>query len=229
MSLLNIDRTATDFLYKELRERIIKGEFKPGQKISMRKITERYGCSKTPIREAFLRLNQEGLMNILPQRGSVVSKIDLDLVAEGRFVRENIEKALVKKIIYDIETDYKLKMETNLVMQYFFVKKKAYQNLYVLDEEFHRILFEVCNKIRTWNVLRQMYGQFDRSKMLTLASNQHWEMIVYQHKKLYACIIDQKLDEAIQVVIQYFNLLQVEFDRIISQYSNTLNFNKEEI
>ena len=83
------------YVYSNLKGKIMNGEIAPGTKLSEQEISEKLGISRTPVREAFLQLAQEYLVGIYPQRGTIVTKIDLQLVEEGRFVREHIEKAIV--------------------------------------------------------------------------------------------------------------------------------------
>ena len=84
-------RSARDQVYYWLKEDIMKFRLIPGTHISEKEISGKYEVSRTPVREAFLQLAKEGLLEIYPQKGTRVSLIDLDLVEEARFMRENLD------------------------------------------------------------------------------------------------------------------------------------------
>ena len=77
--------------YAQLRAWIISGELRPGQVISEPKMAMTFGVSRTPIREVFKRLQDEQLLDIFPQQGTVVSPIDIALVRSNQFIRETLE------------------------------------------------------------------------------------------------------------------------------------------
>ncbi|MCY9421621.1 GntR family transcriptional regulator, partial [Bacillus paralicheniformis] len=72
-------RSVRDQIYQMLKEEIMKFRLVPGELISEKEISERYEVSRTPVREAFLQLSREGLLEVYPQKGTRVSLIDLDL------------------------------------------------------------------------------------------------------------------------------------------------------
>ena len=82
-------------VYMELREQILKLQLPPGTPLSENETSLLFKVSRTPVRESFLRLAQEGLVQVLPQRGTFVSLIDTALVEEARFMREQLEKAVI--------------------------------------------------------------------------------------------------------------------------------------
>ncbi|MFA6508326.1 MAG: GntR family transcriptional regulator, partial [Treponemataceae bacterium] len=85
------------WVYSVLRLNIIRLHLKPGQSVSETEISTRLGISRTPVREAFIRLGEDGLLEVKPQRCSVISRIDLDQAEETRFVRRNLEKTITKE------------------------------------------------------------------------------------------------------------------------------------
>src|SRR5471030_2430341 len=89
--ILEISKDSTSRrIYNLLRQEIINLNLAPGLNISEKDISEKFKVSRTPVREAFVRLSKEGLLNIYPQKGSFVSLIDLSSVEEARFMREHL-------------------------------------------------------------------------------------------------------------------------------------------
>ena len=210
--------SAREFIYQTLRDKILKLELKPGAKISESEISHQLKVSRTPVRESFLKLSQEDLIEIYPQKGTFVSLIDLELLEEGRFVRENIERAIVRMACAGFPEEYRFQLETNLKMQEVCNEKRNYSRLYQLDDQFHRILFFGCGKIRTWNLMQQMNTHFNRMRHLRLFSSLEWDVIVAQHKEIFRLITEQKADLADEAMIQHLRLAVTEIDLLISQY-----------
>jgi len=209
-----------DFVYKTLKKRIIELGLIPGSKISEQEIASELSVSRTPVREAFLKLSQDDLLEIYPQIGTTVSKIDLDLVEEGRFVRENIERGVAREACYKLDEDQFFKLESNITMQELCLKKGTYQRLFELDDEFHRLLFEGCNKLRTWKMIRQMNSHFDRLRFLRLVSNLEWTGLVSQHRDIYKYIRNGEEESCEDLIIAHLNLVNYEKDELKSTYPN---------
>src|SRR5690554_2566058 len=85
-----------DFVYETVKNNILNLILKPGQMISEQEISGKLKVSRTPTREAFIKLSEEGLITIYPQKGSYVSLIDIDHVEESLFLREQMEVAVLK-------------------------------------------------------------------------------------------------------------------------------------
>ena len=126
-------RSVRDQIYQMLKEEIMKFRLIPGELISEKEISERYEVSRTPVREAFLQLSREGLLEVYPQKGTRVSLIDLDLVEEARFMRENLEKAVAELACEGFPEEAMFKLEQNVKMQELSIAQKNYESLFELD------------------------------------------------------------------------------------------------
>ncbi|WP_066195883.1 MULTISPECIES: GntR family transcriptional regulator [Gracilibacillus] len=202
--------SSRDYVYRSTKEQIMIGEIAPGMKLSEKEIADKLEVSRTPVREAFLQLNQEGLLEILPQIGTIVAKIDLNSVEEGRFVRENIEKAIVAEAARNMGEEALLQVETNLTLQEFSLEKGSFQRLFELDDEFHRLLYKGCGKLRTWDMVKRMNIQFDRLRLLRLAVNHDWKIVVSQHRRIFEAISNKDVDLAEETTIEHLRLVDVE-------------------
>ncbi|GAE91963.1 transcriptional regulator [Gracilibacillus boraciitolerans JCM 21714] len=193
----------------------MNAEIAPGTKLSEKEISEKLEVSRTPpVREAFLKLNEEELLGVFPQVGTIVTKIDLKLVEEGRFIRENIEKAIVREATEKISQEDLLQVETNLTLQEFSLEKGSYQRLFELDDEFHYLLYKGCGKHRTWEMIKRMNIQFDRLRLLRLSVNHDWNIIVDQHRKIFNAISAKDLIAAEQAVIEHLQLVEIEKNQL---------------
>ena len=93
----SLPSTTVRSILSEIKKDIITLRLKPGEKLSENELALRFGTSRAPVREALIRLVEEGLIEVLPQRGSFVSRISLGAMQRARFVREALEVAIVRR------------------------------------------------------------------------------------------------------------------------------------
>ena len=100
MTIYSSQRPATaEEVYQDICDRITNLQLKPGQKISENQMSEEYGVSRSVIRTIFARLSQRKLIEVYPQRGTYVSKIDLDFIADLLLLRTAIEKEVFMRFL----------------------------------------------------------------------------------------------------------------------------------
>ncbi|WP_121609791.1 GntR family transcriptional regulator [Mesobacillus foraminis] len=213
-----VRRSTRDHSYQILKEKILNLELEPGTKISEKEIAEQLNVSRTPVREAFMKLAQEELLDIIPQSGTIVSRINLEHVEEGRFIREVLEKEIVALACKAFPGDYRFKLESNIVMQDLCVEQKNILKLFELDEEFHQILFFGCKKGRTWKMLQLLNSHFNRLRILRLQSNSDWDHIISQHKLIYQLIVNKDEEQAVKVMEQHLRLVVIEKEFLKERY-----------
>nr|WP_269748801.1 GntR family transcriptional regulator [Lysinibacillus timonensis] len=205
-------------MYETLKDKIIKLELKPGQIVSEKEISELLNVSRTPVREAFVRLAQEELLEVYPQRGTFISLIDLDYVEEVRFIRELLERASAKLAAENSKNiDFALLRE-NLQRQRFCMDEKNYMKLFELDEEFHQIITIGAGKSRIWSVLQNFNAHLNRIRMLSLAANYNWELILSQHIIIAEAIENGDGKLADEAMGEHLRKLQFELDSLKEEY-----------
>ncbi|NOW05795.1 GntR family transcriptional regulator [Clostridium beijerinckii] len=212
--------TTSKTIYYKLRDEIINLYLEPGTSISEKELSEKYSVSRTPVREALVRLAQEGLVNIYPQKGTVVSLIDLSAVEEGRFLREHLERAVVKEACKEFLQESLLALEMNLKLQKMYIENHDYKKLFEADEEFHKIIFEGSNKRRIWNSINDGSTEFQRIRMLRLVTNSSWDNIYLQHKEIFNAIKDKNIDIAEGFMKEHLNMVTFDKKKIKEAYPN---------
>ena len=106
-----------DVVFYTLRQAILRGELKPGERLLEIRLANKLGVSRTPVREAFLRLQNEDLVEMVPQKQTIVSRINLDRVEQGRFLRESLEAAAIPLVLSRYTPDMVVKLKENIVEQ----------------------------------------------------------------------------------------------------------------
>lgn len=198
--------SARSEVYAKLREQILTLELPPGTALSEKESSLAFGVSRTPVRESFVRLAQEGLVQVLPQRGTFVSLIDPEMVEEARFMREQLERAVIRLACASFPPDSLEALRTNLQQQRESMAEANDKRMFELDEAFHRTIFEGCRKLNTWAVIQQMNAHLNRSRMLRLASDHEWNHLYAQHERMTDAIAAGDAELADRVMKEHLSL-----------------------
>ena len=201
-------------IYNLLREEIINLDLAPGLSISEKEISEKFNVSRTPVREAFVRLSQEGLLNIYPQKGSFVSLIDLSSVEEARFMREHLERAVVRLACAEFPKEKMLKLEMNLKFQEMYMESHDYKKIFGADEEFHELIFAGCNKKNIWATISSVESDFQRIRLLRLTSKLRWDIVYSQHFDICNAIKNKKPDLAEKIMQEHLTMVNFDKDQL---------------
>ena len=185
-SLQTIRVSVVDQLYATLRCAIVDNDLSPGARISEAEIAQHYGVSRQPVREAFIKLANEGLLEIRPQRGTFVAKISIPAVMDARFVREAVEADIVKLLAQAPEPALIADLQGQLVRQRDIIGGSA-RDFMEADEAFHHTLAVGAGKENAWRVIVEMKAQMDRVRFL---SSKHFSVarLVDQHTQLVEAI-----------------------------------------
>ena len=142
-------------VYRILRERIIRAELKPGMQISEAEIARMFALSRQPVREAFIKLAEEGLLEVRPQRGTMVRKITKAAVMDARFVREAIEADIVKLLADKTPAGLVAELRAQIIRQRA-VDDDDPATFMKLDEQFHRTLADAADRSYAWRVVEDV-------------------------------------------------------------------------
>lgn len=164
-------------LHHDLRRRIIRAELPPGARLSETEVARGFGASRQPVREAFIRLAQEGLVEVRPQRGTYVRRISVEAVAQARFVREALEADVARTVAGACDPALIATLRRQIADQ----ATAAVDDFLALDELFHRTLFEAAGAAYAWRIVDDAKAQMDRVRWLSTAQSPNREALVAQH------------------------------------------------
>ena len=169
-----------------LRDEIVTMALKPGDVISESDIAGRYGVSRQPVREAFIRLAQQGLLLIRPKRATVVKKISPDGVRQSRFIRESIEVEIIRRLA-GRPGDAGIVLAELIEGQEAASAADDSLGFHTLDELFHRTLARLAGVEYAWRLIDDHKMQLDRVRFLTLGvSSSQWA--IAEHKVIAAAV-----------------------------------------
>jgi DNA-binding GntR family transcriptional regulator len=169
---------------KALRQAIVTMRVMPGEMLSEQEIAQHFGVSRQPVREAFIKLAEAGLVRVLPQRGTLVVKISVAAVEDARFVRVAIECALTRRAALAIETDPQglAPLEALLQAQEQVSVERDAERFFQLDEDFHRALAALAGRPSAWRIVEDVKAQMDRVRFLDMAEAQPMAVVIEQHR-----------------------------------------------
>lgn len=199
--------STTDFVYETIKEQIMTLVLPPGSTISEKDIAEELEVSRTPVRESFLRLSEDDLLDIRPQRGSFVTKIDLSHVEDARFLREHMEVATIRLACETVTEKALLLLEENVVKQKQAKEREDEEELFALDREFHRLISEGTGKLRIWEVVQKMNTHLNRALKLSIHSKLNWNLLIQHHEGMAQAIRAKQADEAEALVRDHLKLI----------------------
>ena len=208
---------ARSYALRVLTYNIIKLELEPGSAVSENELSSILNISRTPVREALIELHKQQLVEIYPQRGSYISKIDYSLIEETRFMRITIENAIVQLACEGISDEYMQKLEHNLSLQRSCLEANISEELWKYDEvlwkydeEFHKLLFQSVNKSKIYDILKMQMIHFDRLRVLLLKNLKDGKIIGDHENLLYAI---KKHDKELAGMIMNQHLLRDQIDQ----------------
>ena len=169
-----------------LRRAIVTMRIRPGEMISEQDIATKLGVSRQPVREAFIKLGEAGLVRILPQRGTLVVKISHAAVEDARFIREAVECAVVREAATRVTKRVGAALTDSLARQRKAARDADTETFFALDEEFHRLLAESAGRPSAWRVVEDVKPQMDRVRFLSMAEATPVLTLIRQH----ALIVD---------------------------------------
>lgn len=203
-------------LRKIIRHRVIINDLKPNSKISEPELAKAYNVSRQPVREAFITLVNEGLLEIRPQRGTIVKKIDYDAVLDARFVREAVEADIVSLLATQHDRNLVVELRAQLKEQRR-VSKQAPYKFMELDEKFHRTLAKAARKGKTWKILDDIKSQMDRVRYLSSETFPITKLIK-QHEQIINYIEISDVKKANKAIRSHLREILADLPRVQQLY-----------
>ena len=168
-------------VYDVLHGAIVALEVPPGTAVNRAELQLRFKLSSTPIRDALLRLADEGLVDIFPQSATRVSLIDVAKARQAQFLRRSIELEVVKTLAEAADKSVVDVLRDIIVRQQDLAKRSDFARFDEFDREFHRRLYEAAGVPGLYALVRQQSGHIDRIRRLHLPVAGKMQEIVRDH------------------------------------------------
>ncbi len=210
-------------VYTSLREEITTLSLLPGAALSIEELCSKYGVSRSPVRDALLRLQRDKLVDIFPQKGTRVSFLDERTVEEERFMRKCIELGVVEKCMKKERSDkefsaFVVKLESNLLSQEASLLEENYGDFYRADDELHHLFYSEVGLDNLWSIVDAHTGNDKRIRMLSYADASIIEGVKEQHRALVDAIKEKDPEKVLIVEKMHLEKVSREIKDFEEQY-----------
>jgi DNA-binding GntR family transcriptional regulator len=210
-------RASVQQIYEDLHDRIVSGALPPGEALTEAGMALSYGLSRTPIREVFWRLNDEGLLRVVPQVGTFVAPISIAAVNDSQFVRETLECRAIQDAARAATAAEVAALRQNVATQIEAIRAGAFSRFFALDEAMHRRLMEMAGHNSVWPIIAGAKAQLDRVRFLSLKEPAWPDMILAQHAALIDRVEAHDAEGARAVMQEHLRTAFAAIDRIAEE------------
>jgi DNA-binding GntR family transcriptional regulator len=182
-------------IYLTLRTDIIRMRLQPGERLSEKELGLRFGTSRTPVREAIVRLVEDGLIEVRPQRGTYVARISLQAVRRARFVRSALELAIIREAAEHGVSEAVLEKAKRAIADQENARLDP-ERFTTADDMFHRTFANGVGYGDIWSVVENQKAQFDRIRFLSLPNVTPVDHLIEQHRMILSAVEARDPDRA---------------------------------
>lgn len=216
-------------IYLTLRKNIIDVRLAPGSDISIKELAELLEVSRSPVRDALIRLEKEGLIDTIPQKGTFVSKIDLRRVSEERFFRACLEEKVMGICAVSNYASYLPALEEKIKRQRESLGQKDHHRFLQHDDEFHEIFFLLADKMLCWNMIQNMSGHYRRIRQMVLLDDRIADHNIKEHAAMVQHLKSRETDQLILLTKKHLSKLASETADIVQQFPSYFKDTNEEL
>ena len=212
MAAVRDSRTTRARVYETLRRQVVTLELPPGAALSENELSATLGVSRTPVREALILLAEEGLVQVFPQVGSFVSRVDPRRVADAQFIREAVELAALADLPAHLDPDLVRELQDNVERQ----RRPGLdaRAFFDLDELFHASLLQLSGHGNAWPVVQRAKAHLDRARQLGLEEAHVQESRVSEHEEVLRAVLDGRQEEAVDLLRTHLRAVLADVDRV---------------
>lgn len=217
---INNNEPVNQQIYRVLRKDIVECNIPPGKLLSEKEISVRFDVSRQPVREAFIKLAEAGLVQILPQRGTFVMKISEQRVADARFIRQALECAIVRRAAEMVTDAQLLTLEHNLHRQELAAQNEQVREFLSLDDSFHQLLTQIANCPLAWETIESIKATMDRVRFLSLSQVSPPVSLIQQHYLIFSALKARDPDAAEKAIREHLQEMIYSITPIAQQNSD---------
>lgn len=203
----------------------------PGQAMSTQEMATRLNVSRTPVREAFLRLQSEGLVEMIPQRETIVSKINLKRVGQEKFIRECLEIGVINKFLEQKKQENIQAMSELIRVQEQCGRDRNFAGFLDADDRFHQVLFDAAGQQMAWEAIAGKNGHYNRLRILFIQEEDVMESSIRQHREIVELLEqgdEERIRKALAAHIQRMDVDKTGLASVYPDYFDTGDQNRRE-
>ncbi|WP_205914613.1 GntR family transcriptional regulator [Rhodobacter sp. SY28-1] len=183
-------------VYQSLKHAILTLDFRPGDSIRKPEICDRLGVSRSPVADAVAKLASDGLVDVIPQAGTFVTRLSMTDIREGAFIREAIEVAAAELVAERITEDQLRDLRRNVKLQEALVADGDRQGFMALDAQFHELMLSYTGFPRLPQVSQTAWLSVHRARQLILPVEGRLAATLLEHRAILAAFEERDPDSA---------------------------------
>lgn len=192
-----------ELVFDSLREAIIRGSLRPGERLMEIQLAEQMGVSRTPVREAIRKLELEGLVVMVPRKGAYVAGLSIKDIADVFEIRKALE-GLAAELAADRISDEEIEhLERILHRLSDAGDGKRFDEFIAIDTEFHAVLFQAGRNDRLTQIINNLREQIHRFRITSLSMPGRMSAAVDEHRKIVDAISQHDVDEAKRLAMDH--------------------------
>ena len=215
---LDRSRHAAPQVLDHLRERIVALDLAPGMLLSRADLASSFGVSQTPVRDALMRLEEEGLVDVFPQHKTVVSRIDIAQARQAHFLRRAIEVEVGRTLAGNRDPALVKQLRATIARQRAALAAGDYPEFVACDQAFHRQMYEAADVPGLWEEVRRRSGHLDRLRRLHLPAAGKGDAILRDHARIADAIAKRDAATAERRVREHLSGTLLQIDAIRARY-----------
>ncbi|GHP13077.1 GntR family transcriptional regulator [Lentilactobacillus fungorum] len=210
-----------DKTYQIIYSQIMALTLRPGQQVSDRQFEEQLGVSRTPVREAMLRLKRDHLLYSMPQSGTYVTKINLKNALDARFVRQTLEKTIVSTVANEAKKSQIEALVEIVNLQNQAAIHRDINRSFNLDNDFHRKLYEFADKATVWDWQLTFSTDLNRYRLLRVHDNNlPLSLLTHEHGAIIQALINHDARQAEKLIYDHLDLMLNEQQSVVEKFPN---------
>ena len=210
--------TTAGAIYERLHANIVSLHMPPGMSLQEKRIAEDFGVSRTPVREALLRLSESGLVDIYPQSGTVVSRVPVSAIPEAVVVRKALEGTTVEAAALTATAADIARLDAILARQRSHAATGNASGFHEEDEAFHEAIAQISGYPGIWVILKTVKVQIDRARRLTLPVLGRMDNVVHEHIIIRDALAAHDAAAARDAMIHHLSAVIPDVDELRSRY-----------
>jgi len=216
--------SARDQAYVALRDAIVAAELAPGRQLSENELAGWLGVSRTPVREALIRLRDDRLVEIVPQLGTFVSRISVAAVQDAQFIREALECAAIRRAAERAGDGDVATLEAIIARQRTAEAGGDLDSFYEQDERLHETFFTLSGHGLAWSVSQRAKGHLNRVRHLSLPEPGYIGEMITEHELVIEAVgradadaAEERLRHHLRMVLSTLPALQAAHPGFFAQ------------
>lgn len=206
--------TTASAIYEQLYAAILSLQMKPGAALQEKRISEEFGVSRTPVREALLRLAEAGLVEIFPQSGTFVSRIPVSAIPEAVVIRKSLERTTVEQAAEIATAEDIARLDAIITRQRVHAALGEPSQFHEQDEAFHEAISAIAGYPGIWTILKTVKLQIDRARRLTLPALGRMDSVIEEHTTIRDAIAAHDVERARAAMMHHLSAVILDIDEL---------------